>query len=244
MTPPGPDEPDNNADRAEETDAERVSAAEGVEKSGSADSAEKSGSADSAEKFGSADSAEKSGSAESIEDTTHARYGDSGPRLSPALIATLVTIPVMVIVGFIVFAALRPGNSDSTPVDSYAAESSTPAECPKFLAALPQTFEGYGNKTISGTQASWPASTDGDPVIVRCGVSRPAELSPTSNLQVVNPVQWFITDSIEGSGQAFVCVDHRPYVALWVPVNAGNGPITDVSAAIEQTLPRGPLDFG
>ena len=235
MTPPGPDEPDNNADRAEETDAERVSAAEGVEKSGSADSAEK---------FGSADSAEKSGSAESIEDTTHARYGDSGPRLSPALIATLVTIPVMVIVGFIVFAALRPGNSDSTPVDSYAAESSTPAECPKFLAALPQTFEGYGNKTISGTQASWPASTDGDPVIVRCGVSRPAELSPTSNLQVVNPVQWFITDSIEGSGQAFVCVDHRPYVALWVPVNAGNGPITDVSAAIEQTLPRGPLDFG
>lgn len=226
MTPPGPDEPDNNADRAEETDAERVSAAEGVEKSGSADSAE------------------KSGSAESIEDTTHARYGDSGPRLSPALIATLVTIPVMVIVGFIVFAALRPGNSDSTPVDSYAAESSTPAECPKFLAALPQTFEGYGNKTISGTQASWPASTDGDPVIVRCGVSRPAELSPTSNLQVVNPVQWFITDSIEGSGQAFVCVDHRPYVALWVPVNAGNGPITDVSAAIEQTLPRGPLDFG
>ena len=226
MTPPGPDEPDNNADRAEETDAERVSAAEGVEKSGSPDSVE------------------KTDATESVEDTTHARYGDSGPRLSPALIATLVTIPVMVIVGFIVFAALRPGNSDSTPVDSYAAESSTPAECPKFLAALPQTFEGYGNKTISGTQASWPASTDGDPVIVRCGVSRPAELSPTSNLQVVNPVQWFITDSIEGSGQAFICVDHRPYVALWVPVNAGNGPITDVSAAIERTLPRGPLDFG
>lgn len=217
MTPPGSDEPDNNADRAEETDAEHVSAAEGVK---------------------------KSGSAESVEDTTHARYGDSGPRLSPALIATLVTIPVMVIVGFIVFAALRPGNSDSTPVDSYAAESSTPAECPKFLAALPQTFEGYGDKKISGTQASWPASKDGDPVIVRCGVSRPAELSPTSNLQVVNPVQWFITDSIEGSGQAFICVDHRPYVALWVPVNAGNGPITDVSAAIERTLPRGPLDFG
>ncbi|NED60811.1 DUF3515 domain-containing protein, partial [Streptomyces sp. SID10244] len=26
--------------------------------------------------------------------------------------------------------------------------------------------------------------------------------------------------------------------------NAGNGPITDVSAVIERTLPRGPLDFG
>lgn len=178
------------------------------------------------------------------EQASHARYGDSGPRLNPALIATLVAIPVMVIVGFIVFAALRPDSSDSTPVESYAAESSAPAECAQFLASLPQTFEGYGDKRVSGTQASWAADKEGDPVIVRCGVSRPAELSPTSNLQVVNPVQWFITDSIEGSGQAFVCVDHRPYVALWVPVNAGNGPITDVSAAIERTLPRGPLDFG
>lgn len=182
--------------------------------------------------------------AEQAAGDSHARYGDSGPRLNPALIATLVAIPVMVIVGFIVFAALRPDSSDSTPVESYAAESSTPAECAKFLASLPKTFEGYGDKRVSETQASWAATKEGDPVIVRCGVSRPAELSPTSNLQVVNPVQWFITDSIEGSGQAFVCVDHRPYVALWVPVNAGNGPITDVSAAIERTLPRGPLDFG
>ena len=178
------------------------------------------------------------------DDASHARYGGSGPRLNPALIATLVTIPVRVIVGFIVFAALRPEQTDSTPVESYAADSSTPAECPRFLAALPQTFEGYGDKEVSGTQATWRSTTEGDPVIVRCGVSRPSELSPTSNLQVVNPVQWFITDSIEGSGQAFVCVDHRPYVALWVPVNAGNGPITDVSATIERTLPRGPLDFG
>ncbi len=224
MTPPGPDEPDNNADRAEKPDTVRA--------------------ADSAESVEKPDDAEDAEDTESAEDTSHARYGDSGPRLNPALIATLVTIPVMVIVGFIVFAALRPDSSDSTPVESYTAESSTPAECAKFLAALPQTFEGYGDKKVSDTQASWPANNEGDPVIVRCGVSRPAELSPTSNLQVVNPVQWFITDSIEGSGQAFVCVDHRPYVALWVPVNAGNGPITDVSAAIERTLPRGPLDFG
>ncbi|MGV9827435.1 DUF3515 domain-containing protein [Gordonia sp. NPDC003429] len=172
----------------------------------------------------------------------HADY-DTGPRLSPALIATLVTIPVMVIVGFIVFAAMRP-DTPTTPVDSYATESSAAPECGKFLAALPASFEGFGQKKVSGNQATWSAAGDGGPVIVRCGVSRPSDLSATSNLQVVNPVQWFITDSVEGSGQAFVCVDHRPYVAIWVPANAGNGPITDVSAVIERTLPRGPLDFG
>ncbi len=240
MTPPGPDEPDDDANRAEER-ADETDAAANAGAADSSESVEEAASADSVKESNSVEDTDSTGD---DEDASHARYGDSGPRLSPALIATLVTIPVMVIVGFIVFAALRSDNSDSTPVDSYAAESSTPPECSKFLASLPQTFEGYGDKKVSGTQASWPASKDGDPVIVRCGVSRPAELSPTSNLQVVNPVQWFITDSIEGSGQAFVCVDHRPYVALWVPVNAGNGPITDVSAAIEQTLPRGPLDFG
>ena len=41
-----------------------------------------------------------------------------------------------------------------------------------------------------------------------------------------------------------MCVDHRPYVAMWIPTNAGNGPITDISGLIDRTLERGPLDFG
>lgn len=165
------------------------------------------------------------------------------PRLSPALIAVLVAIPVMVIAGFIAYAALRPDHP-GTPVDSYTVSESAAADCTGLLAALPTTFDGFGGKQVDGTTVTWPSDDGGDPVTLRCGVSRPSELSPTSNLQVINPVQWFITDTVEGSGQAYVCVDHRPYVAMWIPVNAGNGPITDVSAIIENTLPRAPLDFG
>ncbi len=174
-------------------------------------------------------------------DDAQARYG-SGPRLSPALIATLVAIPAMVIVGFITFAALRP--DPSTPIESYASDEAAPADCDKLIAALPQTFDGFGDKQVTGTTVTWSSDGDTDPVTLRCGISRPDELSPTSNLQVINPVQWFITDTVEGAGQAYVCVDHRPYVAMWIPENAGNAPITDVSAVIDQTLPRAPLDFG
>ncbi|MFW0792690.1 DUF3515 domain-containing protein [Gordonia sp. CPCC 205515] len=170
------------------------------------------------------------------------RYGSDGPRLSPALIATLVTIPVLVIAGFIAFAALRP--DPTTPVESYAASESASADCAKLIAALPTSFDGFGDKQVTGSTVKWPSDGDGEPVVLRCGISRPTELSPTSNLQVINPVQWFITDTVEGAGQAYVCVDHRPYVAMWIPVNAGNGPITDVSAVIATTLPRAPLDFG
>lgn len=169
------------------------------------------------------------------------RYG-TGPRLSPALIATLVAIPVMVIAGFIAYAAMRP--ESSTPIESYTSESVTSGDCAKLIDALPPQFDGFGQKQVSGSTVKWPSTGEGDPVTLRCGVSRPSELSPTSNLQVINPVQWFITDSIEGSGQAYVCVDHRPYVAMWIPANTGNAPITDVSAIIERVLPRGPLDFG
>ncbi|MDS1116682.1 DUF3515 domain-containing protein [Gordonia westfalica] len=174
------------------------------------------------------------------------RYG-GGSRLSPALIATLVTIPVMVIAGFIAYAALRP--EPVNPVESYAADGTPSAECTRLLEAAPKTFEGFGDKEISGDRATWPADASGDDMTLRCGVTRPAELSPTSNLQEIHAagragVQWFITDTVDGSGQAYVSVDHRPYVALWVPSNAGNGPITDISGLIDQTLERGPLDFG
>lgn len=171
----------------------------------------------------------------------------AGGRLSPALIATLVAIPVMVLVGFIVFAAMRP--DPVNPVDTYESVGEVPAECGRLLAELPQSFEGFGDKQLTEDRAVWPTTGAGDDITVRCGVSRPAELSPTSNLQEIHAsgqagVQWFITDTVDGSGQAYVSVDHRPYVAMWVPTGAGNGPITDVSGIIDRVLERGPLDFG
>ncbi|MFE0751125.1 DUF3515 domain-containing protein [Gordonia sp. NPDC058843] len=174
------------------------------------------------------------------------RYGGGG-RLSPALVATLVAIPVMVLAGFIVFAALRP--DPVTPIESYDSVGAVAQECTRLLAEAPDTFEGFGAKEVSEDRVTWPATGAGDDMTLRCGVTRPAELSPTSNLQEIHAagqagVQWFITDTIDGSGQAYVCVDHRPYVAMWIPANAGNGPITDISGLIDRTLERGPLDFG
>ncbi|MCR5977059.1 DUF3515 family protein [Gordonia jinghuaiqii] len=172
---------------------------------------------------------------------------DARGRLSPALVATLVAVPIMVIAGFITFAALRP--DPATPIESYASQGPVSAECTRLLAEAPETFEGFGAKEISGDRATWPAAGAGDNMTLRCGVARPAELAPTSNLQEIHAsgqpgVQWFITDTIDGAGQAYVCVDHRPYVAMWVPATAGNGPITDISGLIARVLDRGPLDFG
>lgn len=170
--------------------------------------------------------------------------GGRGP-LSPALIATMITVPVMVIAAFIAVAAMKNRQVPSTPVESYATVSAGAQECGPLIAKLPDSFGDYGDKAVDGQVVRW-TRTDGtsrEPLVLHCGVARPEALAPTSALQVINPVQWFITDTDTARGQAYVVVDRRPYVAVWVPVGAGNGPLTDISALVAD-LPAGPLDFG
>ncbi|MDL9935567.1 DUF3515 domain-containing protein [Gordonia sp. ABSL1-1] len=182
-------------------------------------------------------------------ESTDDRYG-SGPRLSPALIATLVAIPVMVLVGFITFAAFKSDDENTDPAAKYATDPALAQVCQKLLAAVPDHFDGYQAKEVRGQNAVWAATGDtGDDISLRCGVSRPADLGPSSSLQVIRPAnsdaaQWFLVDSIQSSGQAWVAVDHRPYILLWLPVKAGDAPLTDITATLTKVLEPAPLDFG
>lgn len=170
-------------------------------------------------------------------------------RLSPAVIASIITIPVMVIVGFITYAVLKSDDvtSADTPLKAMAAPEQTSPDCAKLIAALPETFEGFGKReTGDDGMVSWPPGDQvPGPVQVRCGVDRPESLSPTSGLQVVDPVQWFLVSAeTEAKGFLWYAVDHRPYVAIWLPENVGNGPIQQISTLIDQNLPTAPIDLG
>jgi hypothetical protein len=165
---------------------------------------------------------------------------DDDGRLSPAFLATLITIPVMIIVGFITFAVLRGGTS--SPLDGMAAQPGTEQACAPLMGALPTTLGSYSDKSVTGSSAKWRAS-NGDAVFLRCGVARPPGLAPSSRLQVVDSAQWFITDDRD-NGVAYVAVDHRPYVALWLPMNSGTAPISGITALIDKHLERAPLELG
>jgi hypothetical protein len=78
-----------------------------------------------------------------------------------------------------------------------------------------------------------------DPVVLRCGLPRPAELSPTSQLRVISDVQWL---QLPGSGSStWVIVDREAYIALTVPDDAGTGPLQDVSTTVRDLLPKQPV---
>ena len=79
--------------------------------------------------------------------------------------------------------------------------------------------------------AAWRATPDGEAVILRCGLQRPAEFVVGSPLQVVDEVSWFEIAAEAGAGgdpgagdgrSTWFAVDRPVYVALTLP--AGSGP--------------------
>jgi len=75
-------------------------------------------------------------------------------------------------------------------------------------------------------------------VVLRCGLTRPAELTPTSTLLEVNGVRWLRLD--DGVPDpvivSYVAVDRPVYVVLTAPTDAGSGPLQAVADVVRQTL--------
>ena len=138
-------------------------------------------------------------------------------------------------------AAPETGPLAVVPVD--APDSGGP-ECAALLAALPAELPAGGGTLPArpladpappGTRA-WAAAPR--PVVLRCGLTRPVELTPTSALLEVNGVRWLRLD--DGLPDpvivSYVAVDRPVYVVLTAPTGAGSGPLQVVADVLRQTL--------
>lgn len=139
----------------------------------------------------------------------------------------------------------RPAKPGPLALPEVGAPRSDSTECASLLDALPATLRS-GDDELRRRELMPPApkGTAGwggeNPVVLRCGLDRPAELRKTSQLRVVNKVQWL---PIEGQGSTtWYAVDRKVYIALTVPDDAGTGPLQRLSdtiaSALEPTPPR------
>lgn len=143
-------------------------------------------------------------------------------------------------------AAPRTGPIAMVPVEAPAAGS---AECTSLIGALPTTLTSGANPmrrlaiaqpAPQGT-AAW-GGDKGEPVLLRCGLPRPAELTRSAGLREISGVNWL---ALPGDGTAtWYVVDRGVYVAVTVPEDAGTGPLQDLSATIRATLPAQPVRPG
>ena len=176
---------------------------------------------------------------------------DGPPRA--LLIAALVVAVVAGIAVLVVAAVLQ-----RSPAPGPVAVSSVPApradspDCAKVLDALPAQLGDYRRAQLvdpaPAGAAAWQRVDGGEPLILRCGLDRPADFVIGAPLQVVDAVAWFrvgeagvgedgVADPADSSRATWFAVDRPVYVALTLPPGSGPDPIQTISAILAEILP-------
>jgi hypothetical protein len=160
------------------------------------------------------------------------------------LLIAAVVVAVGAIIAILAVAALRqsPPGEEPVAIAAVPAPKSGSAECQKLIDTLPEQLGDYRRAPAAQPApqgaAAWTAQ--GEPVILRCGLDRPAEFVVGSPLQVVNAVQWF---EVRDEGRStWFAVDRPVYIALTSPPGSGPTPIQQISDIIAKSLPAKPID--
>lgn len=174
------------------------------------------------------------------------------------LLGIALLLPVALIAGVLLAAVLiRAQRPAPLPLAAVAAPAAGSPDCARLLGALPPDLEGDGNESVRRRQLAAPAPPGAaawgePPVVVRCGVARPAALTVSSRLLDISGVQFLALPSPgkSAAGQAdgtaasnWVAVDRPVYVVVSLPPEVGSGPLQQIGELIRQTLQRRDLDL-
>ncbi len=173
---------------------------------------------------------------------------DGPPR---ALMIAAVALAVAAIGVILAIAANRDAPPQPVAVPAVPAPQAASAACRALLDALPQRLGNYQRAPIAPPApegaTAWRAGPDSEPVVLRCGLDRPADFVVGSPIQVVDRVQWFeVAAQQQSAGAAgrstWYTVDRPVYVALTLPSGSGPTPIQQLSEVIDRTIAAVPID--
>lgn len=165
------------------------------------------------------------------------------PRL---LVGTAIALPILLVAAIAVAAAvIRGQGSGPLPLAAIPAPEAGSAACGRLAAELPDELDAgdageLGRRELAAPAPPGTAAWGDTPVVLRCGLGRPAELTATSRLLDVSGVLFL---ELTGPGMSsWVAVDRGTYVALTVPDGLGSGPLQQVAGTIAGTLPVQDVD--
>ncbi|WP_446221474.1 DUF3515 domain-containing protein [Nocardia sp. IBHARD005] len=191
-----------------------------------------------------AENADTDDAADADSDESDSADADLESHHSPALIATAVALPVVLIVAVLVaaFITLRaPVERAPLALGPVPAPAADGPACQALLPALPADLGDYTKSTLvepapPATRA-WQLPDGGDPITLRCGLDRPLEFNRASPLTVIDGVKWFqVRDEVGKTGTWFA-VDRETYIALTLPDGSGTSAVQTVSETINANLP-------
>ena len=150
----------------------------------------------------------------------------------------------------IVAALTCAGCSGAVDVRTPVAGPVATKQCQRLIAVLPQRVAGQAVRDVHPADALAMAWGD-PPVVLRCGVAKPAALRPDSACFVVNGVGWFARQNgrpVSGTEPVtaeivFTTVGRSPYVEVAVPPDyqpAANALVDVAEAVSSATTERRP----
>jgi hypothetical protein len=163
-----------------------------------------------------------------------------GPPRAMLITALVVAIGVL---GVVLAIAATRHHANSVAVAAVPAPHAQDPACGKLLEALPERLGDYTRAALVQpapvAAAAWQPAGTGDPVVLRCGLDRPADFVVGTAIQMVDRVQWFQVSQDQRS--TWYAVDRPVYVALTLPPGSGPTPIQQLSELIDRAMPARPI---
>lgn len=190
-----------------------------------------------------------------------------GPAAAPedplrrvALIATAVLVPV--VVALLVLANVLGGDAEERsdgggpatidgrtpaqredlpvlPVEVPPATPEADAACPALMGTLPLELAGEPSRRVD-SDTPYAYAWGDPPVVLICGVDRPAGFVPGASTIQINGVQWYV-DTSDPDATVWTTVDRPVDVEVTLPAEVDSAPVTaltpQISAALEYREP-------
>jgi hypothetical protein len=188
---------------------------------------------------------------------TEAAERGKATRRSAALTATLIALPVALLVWLAMFWSsggfggdeAKPKATPSAeatgvvPVElSGTADEQTETYCRALLAKLPKQLGSHPSRPVSPTTAAERAAAWGDPpIVLRCGVGAPATTKGVGQVLTFNGVSWLYKDGSNGT-LIVQAIGRKVAVELDVPPAYAGSPATllgPLTSPLTSTIPAG-----
>jgi hypothetical protein len=172
-----------------------------------------------------------------------------------ALLATAVLVPVVVVLVVLTHVlggntkdaagtgpAQVSGGSTSTradlpvlPVDVPPATPAADAACPKLMQSLPLELTQEPSRRVK-SDTPYAYAWGDPPIVLICGVDRPAGYTVGASAIQINGVQWYV-DTTDPNTTVWTTVDRPVYVRISLPASVDSAPVTALTPQIAAALP-------
>jgi hypothetical protein len=163
--------------------------------------------------------------------------------LVPLVVAAAVLVRVLGGAGDGSGAAADVSGSASTgredlpvlPVEVPPVTPEADASCPALMSTLPLELTGEESRRVR-SDSPYAYAWGDPPIVLICGVDRPAGYVVGVSAIQINGVQWYV-DTSDPDTTVWTTVDRPVYVQISLPSSVDSAPVTALTPQIAQALP-------